>query len=217
MTEPAAPVRIVLVDDHPIVRQGLRTLLERDDRVAVIGEAASGGEALVTVGALAREGAPPDLVLMDLQLGSGMGGIEATRTLLAAHRGLKVVVLTTFDSDTDIFGALEAGAVGYVLKDTPTASLIRAVLDAAAGRTALSPEVSARVVGRLQRGDDALSPREAEILELLATGASNRDIAKRLFLSESTVKGHLVHLYDKLGVDNRTAATAEGKRRRLIR
>lgn len=210
-------VRVALVDDHPVVRAGLRTLLDQDPRVEVAGEAASAEEARVVVGALARQGHPCDVVLMDLQLGAGMGGIDATRTLLADHPGLRVVVLTTFDSDADIFGALEAGAVGYVLKDTPTAALVRAVLDAAEGRTALSPEVSARVVTRLQHTDEALTPRENEILQLLATGQSNRAIAKALFLSESTVKGHLVGLYDKLGVDNRTAATAEARRRRLIR
>lgn len=220
MTQAARPehaVRVVLVDDHPIVRAGMSTLLGQDPRLAVVGEAATGEEAQVLVGALAARGEKPDLVLMDLQLGAGASGIETTRALRADHPGIKVLVLTTFDSDADIFGALDAGAVGYVLKDTPTPTLVKAVLDAAQGRTALSPEVSARVIDRLQKGEQALTPRETEILHLLATGASNRDIAKRLFLSESTVKGHLVGLYDKLGVDNRTAATAEAKRRRLIR
>lgn len=214
---PDQPVRVVLVDDHPIVRAGMSTLLGHDRRLAVIGEAASGEEAQVLVAALADRGQAPDLVLMDLQLGAGATGIETTRALRATYPAVKVLVLTTFDSDADIFGALDAGAVGYVLKDTPTPNLVTAVLDAAQGRPALSPEVSARVIDRLQRRDQALSARETEILHLLATGASNRTIAKQLFLSESTVKGHLVGLYDKLGVDNRTAATAEAKRRRLIR
>ncbi|MCH8613924.1 response regulator [Arsenicicoccus dermatophilus] len=209
--------RIVLVDDHPIVRAGLHTLLAADPRIDVVGEAASGEEALVVVDALARAGQGPDLVLMDLQLGTGITGIEATRQLRATHPQVRVMVLTTFDADTDIFGALEAGAVGYVLKDTPTATLVQAVLDAAAGRPALSPEVALRMVGRVAAPDAGLSPREAEILQLLATGAGNRDIARRLFISESTVKGHLVHVYDKLGVDNRTAAARVARERRLIR
>ncbi|WP_409483876.1 response regulator [Arsenicicoccus dermatophilus] len=209
--------RIVLVDDHPVVRAGLRTLLAADPRIQVVGESASGEEALVVVDALARSGRDPDLVLMDLQLGAGITGIEATRRLRAAHPQVQVMVLTTFDADTDIFGALEAGAVGYVLKDTPTTTLVQAVLDAAAGRPALSPEVALRMVGRVAAPDAALSPREAEILQLLATGAGNREIARRLFVSESTVKGHLVHLYDKLGVDNRTAAARVARERRLIR
>lgn len=209
--------RIVLVDDHPIVRAGLRTLLDADPRIDVVGEAASGEEALVVVGALDREGARPDLVLMDLQLGPGIGGIEATRRAVAAHPGLRVLVLTTFDADADVFGALEAGAIGYVLKDTPTAALVRAVLDAAAGRPALSPEVALRVVSRATSSDPGLSAREREILGLLVTGAGNRDIARALFISESTVKGHLVNLYAKLGVDNRTAAARVARERRLVR
>lgn len=209
--------RIVLVDDHPIVRAGLHTLLAADDRIDVAGEAASGEEALVVVDALARSGDAPDLVLMDLQLGGGISGIEATRRLREAHPGVNVLVLTTFDADPDIFGAFDAGASGYLLKDTPTATLVQAVLDASAGRMALSPEVAQRVVGRVTRPDAALSTREQEILQLIATGATNRDIARRLFISESTVKGHLVNLYAKLGVDNRTAATRIARERRLIR
>lgn len=209
--------RLVLVDDHPIVRAGLRTLLTSDPRVEVIGEAASGEEALVVVGALVRKGEAPDLVLMDLQLGSGMTGIDATRRLREEQPGVRVLVLTTFDADTDIFGALDAGAAGYLLKDTPTAQLVSSVLDAAAGRAVLSPEVAMRMVGRVTNPDAGLSQRETEILELLVTGASNREIARRLFISESTVKGHLVNLYDKLGVDNRTAATRVARERRLVR
>ncbi|GAB3624767.1 response regulator transcription factor [Mariniluteicoccus endophyticus] len=210
-------VRVVLVDDHPVVREGLRTLLDADERLSVVGEAASAHEAEVVVGSLTRAGRTPDVVLMDLQLGDGPSGVEATRSLTSAHPDVRVVVLTTFDSEADIFGALDAGATGYLLKDAPTSDLVSAVLDAARGRTALSPEVSLRVVDRLRHGDGGLTARESEILQLLATGLSNREIARSLFLSESTVKGHLVGLYDKLGVDNRTAATAEAKRRRLIR
>ena len=210
-------VRVMLVDDHPIIRDGMRMLLKGDPSIEVVGQAASGEEAVVLVDALLRRGEGLDVVLMDLQLGAGISGIEATRQLMAAYPGLHVLVLTTFDADTDIFGALDAGAVGYLLKDTPTDTLIRSVLDAAAGRPVLSPEVAMRVMGRATRPDAGLSNRETEILALLATGATNRDIARRLFISESTVKGHLVNLYAKLGVDNRTAATQVARERRLIR
>lgn len=210
-------VRVMLVDDHPILRDGMRMLLTGDPSIEVVGQAASGEEAVVLADTLRCRGEGPDVVLMDLQLGAGISGIEATRRLMAAHPGLHVLVLTTFDADTDIFGALDAGAVGYLLKDTRTDTLIRSVLDAAVGRPVLSPEVAMRVMGRATYPDAGLSNRETEILALLATGATNRDIARRLFISESTVKGHLVNLYAKLGVDNRTAATQIARERRLIR
>lgn len=210
-------VPILLTDDHEIVREGLAFLLDRDRRIDVVAQAASGEEAVTVVDALARRGEPPSVVLMDLQLGSGMSGIEATRQIRAAHPEVQVLMLTTFDADADVFGALEAGAVGYILKDTPTDALVRAILDAAAGRPALSPQVAPRVLLRAVQPEQALSPREQEIVELLARGASNREIAKRLFISESTVKGHLVRLYAKLGVDNRTAAARVARERHLIR
>ncbi|MFZ2259559.1 LuxR family two component transcriptional regulator [Luteococcus japonicus] len=209
--------RIILVDDHPVLRDGMRMLLAADPGIEVIGQAGSGEEALTLVQALERRGDAPDLVLMDLQLGAGISGIEATRALRAAHPDVRVLILTTFDADTDIFGALDAGAVGYLLKDTPTDALVRSVLDAASGRPTLSPEVAMRVMGRAAHPDTGLSTRETEILGLLATGAGNRDIARRLFISESTVKGHLVNLYAKLGVDNRTSAAKVARERRLIR
>ncbi|MGO1259669.1 MAG: LuxR C-terminal-related transcriptional regulator, partial [Brachybacterium sp.] len=159
----------------------------------------------------------PDLVLMDLNLGDGIGGIETTRTLRAWHREVQVLAVTTFDAEADIVGALEAGATGYVLKDSPTEALIATVGEAAAGRSILSPEVQQRLVARMTNPATALSPRETEILEVLATGATNREAAKALFISESTVKTHLVHLYDKLGVDSRTSALRVARERRLIR
>ncbi|MFC0674463.1 response regulator [Brachybacterium hainanense] len=211
-------IRIMLVDDHPVVRTGMRALLEADARVRVVAEAASGQETLSRLDELASspDGAP-DLVLMDLQLGEGIGGIETTRRVRAAHPSTQVLTVTTFDAEADIVGSLEAGAVGYVLKDSPTDALIAAVFEAAAGRSALSPEVQQRLVRRLADPRTALSPREAEILEALASGASNREIARALFLSESTVKTHLAHLYGKLGVDSRTAALRVARERRLIR
>lgn len=211
-------IRIMMVDDHPVVRAGLRALLEADEGIEVIAEVGTGDEALAVLDELAQGPAgAPDLVLMDLNLGDGIGGIETTRTLRERHPGVQVLAVTTFDAEADIVGALEAGATGYVLKDSPTEALIDAVSEAAAGRSVLSPEVQQRLVHRMTNPGTALSPREAEILEALATGATNREVAKRLFISESTVKTHLVHLYDKLGVDNRTAALRTARERRLIR
>ena len=211
-------IRIMLVDDHPVVRAGLRALLEADEGIEVVAEVGSGQVGLRALDELAAssDGAP-DLVLMDLNLGDGIGGIETTRSLREQHPSVQVLAVTTFDAEADIVGALEAGATGYVLKDSPTQALIDAVGEAAAGRSILSPEVQQRLVHRMTNPATALSPREAEILEALATGATNREVAKALFISESTVKTHLVHLYGKLGVDSRTAAIRVARERRLIR
>ena len=211
-------IRIMMVDDHPVVRAGLRALLEADEGIEVVAEVGSGQEGLRVLDELAvsPDGAP-DLVLMDLNLGDGIGGIETTRTLRQRHPSVQVLAVTTFDAEADIVGALEAGATGYVLKDSPTQALIDAVDEAAAGRSVLSPEVQQRLVHRMTHPATALSPREAEILEALATGATNREVAKALFISESTVKTHLVHLYGKLGVDSRTSAIRVARERRLIR
>ena len=211
-------IRLMMVDDHPVVRAGLRALLEADTGIEVVAELASGEEALAELEKLRALGdGMPDLVLMDLNLGRGIGGIETTRTLRADHPDVQVLAVTTFDAEADVVGALEAGATGYVLKDSPTEALLEAVRDAAAGRSVLSPEVQQLLVRRMSAPRTALSPRETEILEVLASGATNREAAKRLFISESTVKTHLVHLYEKLGVDNRTAALRVARERRLIR
>ncbi|QNN83433.1 response regulator transcription factor [Brachybacterium sp. Z12] len=211
-------IRIMMVDDHPVVRAGLRALLEADEGIEVVAEVGSGTEGLRVLDELAvsPDGAP-DLVLMDLNLGDGIGGIETTRTLRQRHPSVQVLAVTTFDAEADIVGALEAGATGYVLKDSPTQALIDAAREAAAGRSVLSPEVQQRLVRRMTHPATALSPRETEILAALATGATNREVAKALFISESTVKTHLVHLYGKLGVDSRTAAIRVARERRLIR
>ncbi|MGP9612666.1 response regulator [Brachybacterium sp. AOP42-B2-9] len=211
-------IRIMMVDDHPVVRAGLRALLEADEGIEVVAEASSGDEAMRSLNLLAQTPeSVPDLVLMDLNLGDGIGGIETTRQLRARYAAVQVLAVTTFDAEADIVGALEAGATGYVLKDSPTEALIAAVGEAAAGRSILSPEVQQRMVARMTNPATALSPRETEILEALATGATNREVAKALFISESTVKTHLVHLYDKLGVDSRTSALRVARERRLIR
>lgn len=210
-------VSVVVVDDHPIVRQGLVGLLQRDVRLAVVAEAASGEEALAVIAARAARDESTDLVLMDLQLGKGISGIEATTRIRAAHPSVAVLVLTTFDADADVFGALQAGAGGYLLKDTPVDALVAAILDVASGRPALAPDVAGRVMARAAGNAETLSARETEILQLVADGSSNREIGRRLFISESTVKGHLVKAYATLGVDNRTAAVRVARERRLIR
>ena len=208
-------VRVLLVDDHPVVRAGLRAMLEDFDDITVEAEAADGEAAVREVDRQAALGTPVDLVLMDLQMG-GMDGVEATRRIRAAD-GPPVLILTTYDTDADILAAVEAGAAGYLLKDAPPDEIRAAVAAAAAGRSALAPQVAARLMGHLRSPGPALSGRELELLELLATGLGNREMARRLFISEATVKTHLVHIYEKLSVDNRTAAIAEARRRRILR
>lgn len=208
-------VRVVLVDDHPVVRTGLAALLRADGRLDVVGEAGDAAGALALVDRMLTTSEALDLVFMDLHLGGGMGGIEATAEL--TRRGVAVLVVTTFDSDADIMGALDAGARGYLLKDSPTEQLVDAALAAAAGCTVLSPEIQARLVLRTVNPARSLSEREVEVLQQVAAGATNREVARALFISESTVKTHLAHLFEKLGVDNRTALVAAARERRLIR
>ncbi|QDY89725.1 response regulator transcription factor [Arthrobacter sp. UKPF54-2] len=213
-------IRVLLVDDHPVVRAGLRAMLTGFEGIAVADEAGDGAAALAALGRLNTLGEPVDVVLMDLQMGAGMDGVAATGRIKAGEAGTPappVLILTTFDSDADILAAVEAGASGYMLKDAPPEQIREAVLAAAAGRTALAPEVAARLLGRIRNPEPALSPREIQLLELLATGLGNRAIARQLFISEATVKTHLVHIYGKLGVDNRTAAIAAATQRRIIR
>ena len=207
-------VRVLLVDDHPVVRAGLRAMLEDFDDITVEAEAADGEAAVREVDRQAALGTPVDLVLMDLQMG-GMDGVEATRRIRGD--GPPVLILTTYDTDADILAAVEAGAAGYLLKDAPPDEIRAAVAAAAAGCSALAPQVAARLMGHLRSPGPALSSRELELLELLATGLGNREMARRLFISEATVKTHLVHIYEKLSVDNRTAAIAEARRRRILR
>ena len=213
-------IRVLLVDDHPVVRAGLRAMLGDFPGVSVVAEAADGDAALAELSKLHTLGEPVDLVLMDLQMGSGMDGVTATQKIKAGEAGAPpppVLILTTYDTDADILAAVEAGASGYMLKDAPPEQIRQAVLSAAAGQTALAPEVAARLMGRIRNPSPVLSGREVQLLELLATGMSNRAIAKQLFISEATVKTHLVHIYSKLGVDNRTAAIAPETQRRNIR
>jgi DNA-binding NarL/FixJ family response regulator len=213
MTDPVAgSVQVLLVDDHPVVRAGLRALLSATGRVAVVGEASSGAQAI----ALART-LIPDVVLMDLQMGEGMDGVSATRALQELDHPPRVLILTTYDTDADILRAVEAGAAGYLLKDAPTDQLVDAVYAAARGETVLAPLVAQRLLTRLRSPAPELSAREIEVLTLVAKGLPNKMIARQLFISEATVKSHLVHLFGKLGVDNRTAAVAAARQAGVIR
>jgi DNA-binding NarL/FixJ family response regulator len=196
-----AAIRVVLADDHPIVREGLRGMLAAEPGIEVVAEAASGAEA-VAVAARYR----PDVVLMDLRMPGG-DGVTATSEILAATPGARVVVLTTYETDTDIVRAVEAGAVGYLLKDTPVAELGQAIRAAARGETVLAPSVARRLVSHVrQPRRDVLSGRETEVLALVAQGLTNAEIGQRLSIAEATVKTHLIRLFGKLGVNDRTAA-----------
>ncbi|WP_030219725.1 response regulator [Streptomyces bikiniensis] len=205
-------VRLLLADDHPVVRAGLRAVLDTEPDFAVVAEAATAERAVE----LAAAGGV-DVVLMDLQFGAGMHGSEATAAITAAPGGPKVLVLTTYDTDADILAAVEAGACGYLLKDAPPEELAAAVRTAAAGQSALAPAVAHRLMDRMRTPAEALTKRELEVLQLVGEGLSNAQISKALFLSQATVKSHLVHVFAKLGVDSRTAAVAAATARRLIR
>jgi DNA-binding NarL/FixJ family response regulator len=203
------PVRILLCDDHVVVRAGLLALLGSEPDIEVVGEAGSGEEAVALAAKLT-----PDVVLMDLQLGEGIDGVEATRRIAAT--GVHVLVLTTYDTDADITRAIEAGATGYLLKAERPEELFAAIRSAAQGRTTLSPPVASRVMARLRKPLPTLTDRELDILAQLSQGLGNRDIARALFISEATVKTHLGRIYDKLGVDTRAGAVAVAKEQRLL-
>ncbi|MGW2272938.1 response regulator [Streptomyces yangpuensis] len=205
-------IRLLLADDHPVVRAGLRAVLDTEADFAVVAEAATAERAVELA---ARE--PVDVVLMDLQFGPGMHGSEATALITARLGAPRVLVLTTYDTDADILAAVEAGASGYLLKDAPPEELAAAVRTAAAGQSALAPAVALRLMDRMRTPAEALTKRELEVLQLVADGLSNQQISKQLFLSQATVKSHLVHVYAKLGVESRTAAVAAAATRRLIR
>lgn len=200
-------MRVLVVDDHPVVRFGLVGLLSRDFDVV---EATNGEESVQLASTV-------DVVLMDLQLGKGIDGVEATRQIRAVENGPQVVILTTYDSDADIVRAVEAGAIGYLLKDCAPEELARAVRTAATGQTVLSPDIAQRLLGQVRDPAPKLSKREIQILESLAKGLANREIAKELFISQATVKTHLVRIFAKLGVETRTAAVTTAVERKLIR
>ncbi|QUQ72181.1 response regulator [Kutzneria sp. CA-103260] len=206
------PIRLLIVDDHPVVRNGLHGMFAGDPEFEVVGEAADGAEAVAYAQSLA-----PDVVLMDLRM-PGMDGVAAIRKLATLAIRSKVLVLTTYDTDSDVLPAIEAGATGYLLKDTPRAELLRAVRAAARGEAVLSPTVATKLLGQVRApAKDDLSKRELEVLALIAKGATNREAAAQLFISEATVKTHLLHLYAKLGVSDRAAAVATAFARGLLR
>lgn len=203
--------RVLIVDDHPVVRSGLRALLDGADGVQVVGAAASGEEALEAV-----ERTHPDVVLCDLRLGQGLDGVGVTSALRARPDGPAVLILTTYDNDSDIARAVLAGAAGYLLKDAEPEDIVAGIADAAEGRLVLSRDLEGRVVERMTQGVPTLSVRELDVLRLVAEGVTNRGIAKQLFISEGTVKTHLVHAFAKLGAESRTAAVAAARRHGLL-
>jgi DNA-binding NarL/FixJ family response regulator len=201
----------MIVDDHPVVRDGLSGTFSAHPEFEVVGEADNGADAVRRARAL-----KPDVILMDLRMPE-LDGVGAIRALTAAGVPSHVLALTTYDSDTDIKPAIEAGATGYLLKDAPRDELLRAVRAAAQGESVLSPAVASRLIAHVRTPpEDPLTDRELEVLELVARGATNRDVAAQLFISEATVKSHLLHIYGKLGVNDRAAAVAQAFNRGLL-
>lgn len=203
-------IRVIIVDDHPIVRAGIRAVVEARG-FDVLAEVGTGEEAVDA----ARE-LRPDVVLCDLRLGDGMDGVATTVALRALEHPPAVLILTTFDHDAQIVRAVEAGAAGYLLKEVGVEVISRAIVDAAAGATVPTPGGDERLVAALRAPRVELTVREQEVLALVAEGLSNREIAVRLFVTEATVKTHIVHLLDKLSADSRTGAVSEARRRGLL-
>ena len=204
-------IRLLIADDHPVVRDGLSGMFAPEPGFEVLGEAADGAEAVRMAQAL-----EPDVILMDLRM-PGMDGLAAITELHRRAVPSRVLVLTTYDTDSYVLPAIEAGATGYLLKDAPRDELLRAVRAAALGQAVLSPSVATRLMTRVRTpGAEPLSPRELEVLELVASGTTNREAAARLFISEATVKSHLPNIYGKLGVSDRAAAVAEAFKRGLL-
>jgi len=196
-------IRVIVVDDHPIVRSGIVGLLSLDDEIDVVGEAADGAEAIELASALR-----PDVVLMDLRM-PNVSGADATARITSGLPGVRVLVLTTHEGDDDILGAIEAGASGYLLKAAPQAEIVAGIRSVAEGHTVLAPSIAATLVTRMRREDStrpSLSPRELEVLRLVSRGRSNPEIARELFIGEATVKTHLLHVFEKLEVSDRTRA-----------
>jgi DNA-binding NarL/FixJ family response regulator len=205
-------IRVLICDDHPVVRSGLRGMLQAQPDFEVVGEARNGAEAVALV---CRSG--PDVVLMDLRMPE-MDGATAVGKIKAERPDVNVLVLTTYETDADILRAIEKGATGFLLKDAAEEELFEAIRQAAAGSSPLSPSVAARIVKRMRgREEENLSEREIEILRSVALGMNNRDVARALLISESTVKAHLIHIFGKLEVSDRTAAVTTAIRRGIIR
>jgi DNA-binding NarL/FixJ family response regulator len=196
-------IRVVVADDHPVVRAGIVGLIALDDGIEVVGEASDGAEAVDLAASLR-----PDIVLMDLRM-PRLTGAEATARIADELSGIRVLVLTTYESDDDILGAIEAGASGYLLKAAPQEEIVAGIRAVAEGHTVLAPSIAATLVMRMRQDAAAkpqLSPRELEVLRLVAAGRSNPEIARELFIGEATVKTHLLHAFEKLGVSDRTRA-----------
>lgn len=205
-------ISVLLADDHLVVRSGLKALLATQPGIEVVAEAASGEEALALV-----EQHGPAVVMMDLAMGAGMDGIEAIKQLRQRNSRQAILVFTTYDSDADIVRAVDAGAMGYLLKDASPEEIFAAVRGAVHGKSVMSAPVASRLFQQLRNPDAILTPREAELLSLLTEGLSNRELGQRLFISEATVKTHLAHIYAKLGVETRSAAIATAIRREGMR
>lgn len=205
-------ITVVLVDDHLVVRSGLKALLGTQPDFDVVAEAASGEEALDLVEQLS-----PAVVVMDLAMGAGMDGIEAIRQLRQRNGRQAILVFTTYDSDADIVRAVDAGAMGYLLKDATPDEIFTAIRGAVQGKSVMSAPVASRLFQQLRNPNEVLTPREAELLSFLTQGLSNRELGQRLFISEATVKTHLAHIYAKLGVETRAAAIATAIRREGMR
>ena len=207
----AAAIKLLIADDHPVVRDGLSSMFDREPGFEVLGEAGDGSEAVRLAQAL-----QPDVILMDLRM-PGTDGVTAISELARLGVAARVLVLTTYDTDSHVLPAIEAGATGYLLKDAPRAELIRAVQAAARGQAVLSPSVATRLMSRVRTpAVEPLSQRELEVLGLVAAGSTNREAAASLFISEATVKTHLLNIYAKLDVNDRAAAVAEGYNRGLL-
>jgi DNA-binding NarL/FixJ family response regulator len=207
----SAPIRVLVVDDHPVVRSGLVGMLDAEPDVEIVGEAGDGEEALVRVAALR-----PDVVLMDLRM-PRLDGAGATARIVAEHPASRVLVLTTYDTDADIVRAVEAGATGYLLKDTPRVQLLEAVRSAARGETVLAPSVAGRLLSRMRAPQtETLTPREVQVLAGVAQGLTNAEIGRQLIIGEATVKTHLLRAFAKLGVDDRTRAVTVAMERGLL-
>jgi DNA-binding NarL/FixJ family response regulator len=206
------PIRLLLADDHPVVRAGLRAVLETEPDLVIVAEAATAEAAVARA-----TGGDIDVVLMDLRFKDGMTGAEATAAITSRPGAPRVLVVTTYDTDADTLSAIEAGATGYLLKDAPPEDLAAAVRVAAAGHTTLAPAVADRLMDRLRTPGTTLTRREAEVLVLVADGLSNQAIGSRLHLTEGTVKSHLARIYTKLDVNSRTAAVATATDLGIIR
>jgi len=218
MTENAKEsISVLIVDDHPIVRQGIATVLEQQDDLSVVGQAVDGVEAV----AKARE-LLPDIILMDLQMPQ-MDGVEAITQILSERSDSRIIILTTYATDEYIFSGIEAGARGYLLKDSPPNDVVKAIRTVHQGESMIQPKVASRLLDRLGQlshdhpPETLLSQREIEVLQVMSTGAANKEIASQLQIGQSTVKTHIVRIFNKLGVNGRAEAVSEGLKKGIIK